>query len=729
MSVCLLWFADINIISLFVALFLFMASVACADGIVSLQSSSLRWEYSAAGKIEPDAAGIGFRSSGSGEALFTGVADPVLHTSDTGPDDGRFYYWQEANQINVSEGRIEIVARILHSSGHICSTAVYVPIGSERSVGPLTLGSHGEGYQSFAGSSDSKCIVLGFATNDDDHSKDHVMLIDPTGQGRILASVSMPVNVKRKYVLHFGNNQTGENIIQVSIDDTLKPSLTVKTADLQPLSSRFGLVFGHPTGSGTGAAEWYRLALCVPETAPTASVRDIGTHRQLFVNDWIVGEMNGVKRTLGTWSKHPNNPVVKRDKPWEQSRCELYGSCIWDPVHKRLQLYYTAMDEPYSGKLAYAESYDGGTTWIKPELDIFIYKGQKSNIIFPGRYYVSGPSVIRDENEPDPSRRYKLFTCAYAYMVPLDNGPQGMDVAYSPDGIHFTPVKDNPVIKEYNSDTGQSVIWDQNIGSYAAYVRIRSDIWRSIGITRSKDFEHWTQPRLIYVPTAQDVARNRHFYGLAVTPYEGQYIGLVWIFPDTEDSKNPNVDTPVTWMELTSSRDGENWDNADFGKQFIPLGPKGAFDHRQIRPASSLVVMDDKIVFLYSGSPDPHVASHKWDIGLATLRKDGFVSLDAGEHEGRLVTRPMKFASGILHINAATSTGGYVKAELLDLTGNVISGYPAKDCVSFKGNSIDATLTWKKNGILPASGSKGLMVRFLIKNAKLYSFAVKCARK
>jgi len=704
-----------------IALLLFsVASVAGVDSI-----ASPRWEYSAANKVEPDASNIGFHSSGTGEASFTNNA---LFTSDTGSNDGRYYYWPEANQVNVRGGRLEITARILKSSGHLCATGVYVPIGGKRAVSPLNLGSHGEGYQSFIGSNETKCIVLGFSTNEADHSKDQVMLIDPTGQGRMLASVNMPINVQRKYVLSFISNNSGEEVIEVSIDNKPIPSLTVKVSDLQPYSFRFGLMFGHPTGAGVGEAEWSRLALYVPETK-SEQVRGIGSQKQLFVDDWIVGDTKNLQRSLGVWTKHPKNPIVKRDKPWENSRCELYGSCVWDPVKKRLQLYYTAMDEPYNGKLAYAESFDGGATWIKPELDIFLYKGQKSNIIFPGRYYVSGPSVIRDEHDPDPSRRYKLFTCAYAYMVPLDNGPQGMDVAYSPDGIHFTPSKDNPVIKEYNSDTGQSLIRDEKASSYAAYIRIRSDIWRSIGITRSTDFEHWTEPRLIYVPTAQDAALNRHFYGLAVTPYDGQYIGLVWIFPDTEDSKNPNIDTPVTWLELTSSRDGENWQESDFGKQFIPLGPKGSFDHRQIRPASSLVVMDDKIVFLYAGSPNPHISSHKWDIGLATLRKDGFVSMDAGDQEGTLLTQPMSFLSDKLHINAAVSNGGYVKVELLDLDGRIIDGYSAKECKAFERDSIDAVLVWNKKNAIPAADSNGLKLRFLLKNAKLYSFAVKSVQR
>ena len=42
----------------------------------------------------------------------------------------------------------------------------------------------------------------------------------------------------------------------------------------------------------------------------------MGKYRELFVDDRIVGRMEGVHRTLNQPQKHPGNPVLKPDRPW-----------------------------------------------------------------------------------------------------------------------------------------------------------------------------------------------------------------------------------------------------------------------------------------------------------------------------------------------------------------------------------------------------------------------------
>jgi hypothetical protein len=202
------------------------------------------------------------------------------------------------------------------------------------------------------------------------------------------------------------------------------------------------------------------------------------------------------------------------------------------------------------------------------------------------------------------------------------------------------------------------------------------------------------------------------------------YVGLVWIFPAVPASSDPNSDAPVTWPELVVSRDGEHWQRPFLGQPFLPLGPKGSFDHRQIRPASSFALLPNHLLLMYSGSPDPHVAGHKWDIGMAMLRPDGFAALRAAETEGSVLTRPLSFEAGKLYVNAAVENGGYVKAELLDREGNVTDGFEAAKCDAVTGDQTHASVTWKNHRALPASSSAGARLRFVLKNARLYSFQV-----
>ena len=59
--------------------------------------------------------------------------------------------------------------------------------------------------------------------------------------------------------------------------------------------------------------------------------------RQLFLDDWIIEQSEGLERRLGHPVKHPENPVLKREKPWEAVQCDLYGSALWDPQKKKLR--------------------------------------------------------------------------------------------------------------------------------------------------------------------------------------------------------------------------------------------------------------------------------------------------------------------------------------------------------------------------------------------------------
>ncbi len=65
-------------------------------------------------------------------------------------------------------------------------------------------------------------------------------------------------------------------------------------------------------------------------------------------------------------------------------------------------------DEVYQGPLCYAESEDG-LVWVKPNLAQVRFKGSyDNNALALPHTLVSGAAVIRDDADPDPSRRYKM---------------------------------------------------------------------------------------------------------------------------------------------------------------------------------------------------------------------------------------------------------------------------------------------------------------------------------
>ena len=457
--------------------------------------------------------------------------------------------------------------------------------------------------------------------------------------------------------------------------------------------------------------------------------------RQLFLDDWLIAKTSDVRREPGVVRKHPGNPIIRRDKPWDASRTDLYGSAVYDPIHKRLQLFYSANNVPngHEDRLAYAESLDGGKTWVKPEFDMIPYREHKRTnlVLLPPALVFAGPCVFRDEHETDPAKRYKLFTSSYpdtAYLgipriythrgqflcrdknakLPAGCREPGMFVGHSPDGIHWkcstTPFSD------MLSDTTQSAFWDQRIGKYVAYVRARTKNGRSVGRMESADFETWSAPTVVLEGT-----QVKSLYSMGVTPYQGIYIGTPWIF----DQQSEAAGGRVIWPELACSRDGVRWQRVFVGTPLVPTGPKGSPDSRQIRLASSLVVLEDKILLFYGQTDRPHTTvDMRIDIGMATLRLDGFAAMSAGSTPGYVLTKPLDFERGRLWINAQVSPGGYVKAEILDAAGNPLAGYRECDCLGSQGDSIRTPLAWKdKAGI-----QGGCRIRFALRAARLYSF-------
>ena len=85
-------------------------------------------------------------------------------------------------------------------------------------------------------------------------------------------------------------------------------------------------------------------------------VREIGNRRQLFLDDWIIAETEHVQREQGEVVKHPGNPILRRDRPWDAGRADLYGSAVCDPEHQRIQLFYAANNvfKGHEDRLAYA---------------------------------------------------------------------------------------------------------------------------------------------------------------------------------------------------------------------------------------------------------------------------------------------------------------------------------------------------------------------------------------
>jgi len=485
------------------------------------------------------------------------------------------------------------------------------------------------------------------------------------------------------------------------------------------------------------------------------------TGKQLFIDDYIIGELTGAEKVLNQPVKHPKNPLLVRDKAWELEDPD-YTTVIYDAQEKVFKMWYTMHNpkrKPGTSDqiLAYAMSKDG-IRWTKP----IVNKADKTNIIFYSKPpYFLAPGVFKDPVARDPQKRYKML---FSASQDGTDGGLSTNAAYSPDGIHWTAEPENPIIPF--SDVQSCPFWDVRRGRYVAHLRYGPPNSRMCSVIESEDFVHWSPKITILWPaptneshkSKMDRPFNTKHYAMQVMPYEGVYVGFLWTYHGETIQPIPK---DKLWMDKTNvqlafSRNGRTWqrvaangaipwremdDDRDWKKVtqeavFLPYGRhKKDWDWGATGTCHQpLMVVDDKIRIYYKGYASRHWAKYHGDkvpkekgIGLATLRLDGFVSINA-EKEGTMTTKPFVFIGDTLEINA-NAAGGSIKVEALDPAGKVIEGFAKKDCTAITTNSVRHVLKWKGSGDCQLIQARPIKLRFYLKKAKLYSFTPRIRHK
>jgi len=132
-------------------------------------------------------------------------------------------------------------------------------------------------------------------------------------------------------------------------------------------------------------------------------------------------------------------PVLRpsRDNPNapDHLAAHFYGTVLLEGGRFRMWYYSVshgaAPGELSQGPVCYAES-DDGIEWTKPNLNQVEFRGSRDNnaIALPDEK-IEGVTLIRDDADPNPQRRYKmLYNCKHPVKSWSVRG------ATSPDGIH-----------------------------------------------------------------------------------------------------------------------------------------------------------------------------------------------------------------------------------------------------------------------------------------------------
>jgi len=72
-------------------------------------------------------------------------------------------------------------------------------------------------------------------------------------------------------------------------------------------------------------------------------------------------------------------------------------------------------------------------------------------------------------------------------------------------------------------------------------------------------------------------------------------------------------------------------------------------------------------------------------------------------------------------MNFSTSAVGSLRIEIQDEAGNAIPGFGLADCPEIYGDFIDEVVKWKSGSDVSALAGKSVRLRFVMKDADLYS--------
>ncbi len=489
---------------------------------------------------------------------------------------------------------------------------------------------------------------------------------------------------------------------------------------------------------------------------------DIGSQKQLFVDDYLIESMTNTRQVLNRAEKVPDNPVLRPERPWEGNDVRLH-QVFFNDAEQRFNMWYQGRrysaeqgdgevivsgEHEKPGPVICLATSEDGVSWERPNLGLVEFEGSRDNNILPSTHLLPARGagqnsyMFKDDHDEDPSKRYKGLVRSGSTTTP---GMQ-FDLYSSPDAFRWTPYENNPVI-----DTSPRIGrwgptnfmgWDPVRKVYAVHMENclhrRTPMGkRLIGRAESPDLIEWTDPETILLPDELDTP-DTEFYAMPTFPYEGMLVGLLWIFRTTNMTHHP---------ELAFSRDGIRY-NRQYREPIIERGARWEFDCTSIY-AKRPIVHGDRILLYYTAtnwrSPETLLALGDRStaaVGLATLPLDGFVSLDGAKGRAtdvppgpgqiaeysEFVTRSFSFTGSELHLNvqAALQQWGAgpcdLRVELLEPNHEPIKGFTVDEADSVTESGMAQVVSWGGNSDLSAFTGKAVKLRFYFKNCKLYSF-------
>ena len=497
------------------------------------------------------------------------------------------------------------------------------------------------------------------------------------------------------------------------------------------------------------------LALLLPALAAPAASDSVPVARgvaQLFVDDLLVAESSGLRRTLRQPRKEGGGeaPLIS---PAPGKDLQAYGTIVQDT---RLGKYVMFIREHMGGGGFLLATSSDGLSWDQRD---------RASLV---------PVTFDEGLEPDPGhgarRGLDMFSCLYDAADPAYPYKGWLFYAnYGPtrEGTYFVRSRDGRAWERgaqvFNSFSGRGddsfrrieqdgkvVLGPGDVtlfspdpvsGRYLGLIKFYREVGRDRDANgfRSRAYlflDRLDEPvdtarisRVALLPAGS--ARNGdapadEYYASTAWRQGSHWLGGLKVYHAVDDY--PHSAAGCAFLKLVVSRDGLAWSKVPFANEsgvpevFLANGAEGGNDGRNdggyiCEFSQGPLRIGDELVYYYSATSFGKRAPAARRItggGIfrARLRVDGFVSIDAGS----LVTPPLACAGDELTLNAV----GPVSIAVIDAAGRPLAE------AEVRGDALTHPVRFNGRTLRATAGPGPLRLRFEVgPGGSLYSFTVR----
>jgi hypothetical protein len=461
---------------------------------------------------------------------------------------------------------------------------------------------------------------------------------------------------------------------------------------------------------------------------------DVG--RQLFVDDFLVEHME-LEREYHHPEKYAGNPVLKPETEIEKKGLNNLavagpksGGLWWNAGKQLFELWYEA---GWVTTVAYATSRDG-LHWERPHLAV----NPGTNQVLPSEIKPDSWTIVRDYRSTDPEQNFKIFLRGSGARERARGflSKDGLDWGRPIEG-GLCADRSTMFLNPFRNKWVFSLRWSDDQSRRARAYWESEDFVKGLQ-WRPDEPQPWLTTDTLDLPDPR-IGDAPQLYNVDAVAYESLMLGFFEILHGPHNDVNAAKGLPKnTGLNFAYSRDGYHWTRPD-RTMALNSEQRAVWDRGYVQSLGNLcTVRGDKLWFYYIGfAGDPTVllgqggATDSMRAGLyangatgvAFLRRDGFVSLNAGASPGVVTTRPVVFSGKHLFVNVDAPHGSLI-AEIIDMEGTPVEPFTFANCRPVEGDTTLAQVHWTGGDDLTALAHRAVRFRFRVTHAKFYAFWV-----